>query len=92
MEKTGKVYMVAVDNRKPDCSNHDDDKIELRCIVEMKGGNCDDPFSCFIFTGGMVEQARALNPGDTVTITGEKMKKFSFRYMGLSIIGDHTIV
>jgi len=85
MEKTGKVETVTVVNAK----NGDG----LRCLIELRGGNCDKPFTGFSFTGGMVEQARALNPGDQVTLIGDKGQDgYTYLYKGLSIISNHSIV
>ena len=81
-EVSGIVFMVAVHLHKG----------APRCIVEMKGGNCDDPFSYFTFTGGMIEQARALNPGDTVTISGTSGDEGRLHYIGRSIIGNQSII
>lgn len=44
------------------------------------------------FTDGMVQQARALNPGDEVTITAEWVFDKYFALRGLSIIGNESIV
>ena len=82
MSKNGKVFMVAIHLHKG----------APRCIVEMKGGNCDDPFSYFTFTGGMIEQARALNIGDDITITGDDGPESRLHYIGQSIIGNQSIV
>lgn len=81
-EFSGRVHMVAVHLHKD----------KPRCIVEMKGGNCDDPFTYFTFTGGMIEQALALNPGDTVTISGTIGNEGRLHYEGRSIIGNQSIV